>query len=65
MGTSAEGKITRVQDTHHDASTSRPYVVELAVDVSNGVLGWCNGLDTSDNVAVWILELFRYEGGGE
>jgi len=41
---------------HHDAGTSRPYVVKLTIDVSNVVLGRCNGLQTSDDVAVWILE---------
>jgi len=41
---------------HHDAGTSIPYVVELAEDVSNAVPGRCDGLQTSDNVAVWILE---------
>jgi len=41
---------------HHDAGTSRPYVVELTVDVSNVILGRCNGLQTSDDVAVWVLE---------
>lgn len=61
---SREGKINRVQVTHHDTGTSRPYVVELTVDVSNVVLGRRNGLQTSDDVAVWILELFGCEGGG-
>lgn len=62
MGTSRQGEIIRVQVTHHDAGTSIPYVVELAEDVSNAVPGRCDGLQTSDNVAVWILELFRCEG---
>ena len=53
---------SRVQETHHDAGTSRPYVVKLTVDVSNVVLGRCNGLQTSDDVAVWVLELFGCEG---
>lgn len=62
QGRSREGKIDRVQPTHHNAGTSRPNVVELAVDVSNVVLSWRHRLQTSDDVAVWILELFGRMG---
>jgi len=54
--------INRVQVTHHNTGTSRPNVVELAVDVPNRVLGRRYGLQTSDDVAVWILELFGKKG---
>jgi len=58
-GRTRVGKINRVQVTHHDAGTSRPNVVKLAVDVTYVVLGRCNGLQTSDDVTVGILELFE------
>ena len=35
--------------------------MDLTIDVSNGVLGRRNGLQTSDDVAVWILKLFGRE----
>ena len=53
-----EEKIDRVQDTYHDAGTSSRNVVNLAVDVSDVVLGRRHRLQTSDDMAVWILELF-------
>ena len=44
--------------THHNASTGSPNVVQLAVNVSDGVFRWRHLLQTSDGVTVWILELF-------
>jgi hypothetical protein len=61
-GGSREGRINGIQDTHHDAGTSRPNVVEFAVDVPNVVLGRRHGLQTSNDVAVWIMELFERKG---
>ena len=55
-GTSRKERSTG--STHHNAGASRPNVVELAVDVSNVVLGWRHVLHASDDVTVWILELF-------
>jgi hypothetical protein len=52
----------KINRTHHNAGTSRPNIVKLAVDVPNGVLGRRHGLQTGDDVAVWILELFGKKG---
>ena len=39
--------------------------MKLAVDVSNVVLGRRHRLQTSDDMAVWILELFGGEREGD
>ena len=36
--------------------------MELTIDISNAILGWLHGSKASDDIAVWILKLFKKQG---